>query len=74
MKGNRLGSLAREKGREDDCVRRLVLSRSSKQLLWIHSRKSQGPFHVPIVPMNVNSPVAGSMLYIETLFESEFVT
>jgi hypothetical protein len=33
-----------------------------------------GPFYVPIVPMSVNVPVALSMLYIETLFEPEFVT
>ena len=33
-----------------------------------------GPFHVPIVPMSVKAPVAASMLYIETLFEAEFVT
>jgi hypothetical protein len=30
--------------------------------------------HVPIVPMSVKAPVALSMLYIETLFEPEFVT
>ena len=33
-----------------------------------------GSFHVPIVPMSVRAPVAASMLYIETLFEAEFVT
>src|SRR5437879_3183201 len=33
-----------------------------------------GPPHVPIVPMSVKAPVAASMLYIETLFEPEFVT
>jgi hypothetical protein len=30
--------------------------------------------HVPIVPMSVKVPVALSMLYMETLFEPEFVT
>jgi hypothetical protein len=30
--------------------------------------------HVPIVPMSVKAPVALSMVYIETLFEPEFVT
>ena len=35
---------------------------------------SSRPFHVPIVPMSVKVPVAVSMLYIETLFEPEFVT
>jgi len=33
-----------------------------------------GTLHVPIVPMSVKLPVARSMLYIETLFEPEFVT
>jgi hypothetical protein len=33
-----------------------------------------GPFHVPIVPMSDKVPVEPSMLYIETLFEPEFVT
>jgi hypothetical protein len=33
-----------------------------------------GPLHVPIVPMSVKVPVARSMLYMETLFEPEFVT
>ena len=33
-----------------------------------------GPFHVPIVPMSVKAPVAALMLYIEMLFEAEFVT
>jgi hypothetical protein len=32
------------------------------------------PLHVPIVPISVKVPVALSMLYIETLFEPEFVT
>lgn len=30
--------------------------------------------HVPIFPMSVKAPVVASMLYIETLFEPEFVT
>ncbi len=30
--------------------------------------------HVPIVPMSVKAPVAASMLYMETSFETEFVT
>ena len=30
--------------------------------------------HVPIVPMSIKAPVAPSTLYIETLFEPEFVT
>jgi putative transposase len=30
-------------------------------------------FHVPIVPISIKAPVAASMLYIETLFEAEFV-
>ena len=33
-----------------------------------------GPLHVPIVPMSVKVPVAASTLYIETLWELEFVT
>jgi hypothetical protein len=32
------------------------------------------PLHVPTVPMRVKVPVALSMLYMETLFEPEFVT
>src|SRR5271155_852946 len=32
------------------------------------------PLHVPIVPMSVKVPVALSMLYMETVFELEFVT
>lgn len=35
---------------------------------------SSRPLQVPIVPMSVKVPVALSMLYIETLFELEFVT
>jgi hypothetical protein len=32
-----------------------------------------GALHVPIVPISVQDPVAASMLYIEMLFELEFV-
>ena len=32
-----------------------------------------GALHVPIVPISVKDPVAASMLYIEMLFEPEFV-
>ncbi len=34
----------------------------------------KSPFHVPVVPMSVKVPVVASMLYMETLFEPEFVT
>jgi hypothetical protein len=30
--------------------------------------------HVPIVPIRVKAPEAGSMLYIETSFDPEFAT
>jgi len=33
-----------------------------------------GGFHVPTVPISVKAPVVASMLYMETLFEPEFVT
>ena len=33
-----------------------------------------GSLYVPIVPKSVRAPVVASMLYMETLFESEFVT
>jgi hypothetical protein len=39
-----------------------------------HDSLSSRPLHVPIVPTSVKVPVAPSMLYIETLFETEFVT
>lgn len=32
------------------------------------------PLHVPIVPMSTKAPVLASMLYIEMLFDPEFVT
>jgi hypothetical protein len=32
------------------------------------------PVHVPIVPMRVKTPVAASMVYMETSFVAEFVT
>jgi len=35
---------------------------------------SSRPNHVPTVPISVKAPVTPSMLYIETLFEPEFVT
>jgi hypothetical protein len=38
-----------------------------------HSHKA-GTLHVPIVPMSVKVPLAASMVYIETLFDPEFVT
>ena len=54
-----------ERSRErEDCATRPFVGRA------VNLR----PLHVPIVPMSDKVPVEPSMLYIETLFEPEFVT
>jgi hypothetical protein len=61
-----LGGGAGNRRRHCNCVDPYEVSSASLSGL--------GSFHVPIVPMSVRAPVAASMLYIETLFEAEFVT
>jgi len=39
----------------------------------IHNRRSEST-QVPIVPISVKAPEVTSMLYMETLFDPEFVT
>jgi hypothetical protein len=39
----------------------------------MHNRRF-GTIHVPMVPISVKAPVLESILYMETLFELEFVT
>jgi hypothetical protein len=54
----------------------LLIDTAKLALCLIKARADQVgcDVHVPIVPMSVKAPVALSMLYIETLFELEFVT
>lgn len=48
-----------------------VLAKYTKHLAQV--ALELGALHVPIVPISLNDPVATSMLYIEILFEPEFV-
>jgi len=58
---------------EGNCYIRFGTCRSLRRSIARHLQEL-GPFHVPIVPMSVKTPVVVSMLYIEMLFEAEFVT
>ena len=50
-----------------------VLAVSSATLPYATCSAASWNAHVPIVPMSVKDPAEVSTLYIETLFETEFV-
>jgi hypothetical protein len=46
----------------------------AEYLLSVKFLPERVTLHVPTVPIRDKAPVAGPMLYIDTLFEAEFVT